>query len=126
MTCRGMIDRDGIERDRDQLWAEAVARFRDGAPWWLETSELEALAAVEQAARFKTDVWKEPVEKWLGKNKKKDVSVAEVLERTLGIAPQDQTQSAMNRVADILTDLGFRPIRPRNPDGSRSRRYTRD
>jgi predicted P-loop ATPase len=33
------------------LWAEAVVRFKAGAPWWLETPELEQLAAVEQAAR---------------------------------------------------------------------------
>ena len=56
----GMIDREGIERDRDQLWAEAVARFKAGAKWWLETPELEALATAEQEMRFKVDVWKEP------------------------------------------------------------------
>src|ERR1700722_5968914 len=43
-----MIDRDGIEHDRDQLWAEAVARYKSGARWWLETPELEALATAEQ------------------------------------------------------------------------------
>jgi predicted P-loop ATPase len=28
VACHGMIDRDGIERDRDQLWAETIVRIR--------------------------------------------------------------------------------------------------
>ena len=64
-----MIDLDGLARDRDQLWAEAIVRFKAGAKWWLETPELEALAATEQAARFKVDIWREPVEQWLGDRK---------------------------------------------------------
>ena len=47
-----MIDLDGLERGRDQLWAEAVHRFKAGEPWWLETPALEALATAEQAARI--------------------------------------------------------------------------
>jgi hypothetical protein len=55
VACRGVIDREGIERDRDQLWAEAVACFKAGKNWWLQTLELEALATAEQAARFVID-----------------------------------------------------------------------
>jgi len=53
----GCIDLAGLERDRDQLWAEAVRRFRDGQPWHLETKELEGLATAEQAKRFAIDAW---------------------------------------------------------------------
>jgi predicted P-loop ATPase len=52
VACRGMIDRDGLEKERDQLWAEAVHQYKAGASWWLETPELEALATAEQSARF--------------------------------------------------------------------------
>ena len=31
VACRGMIDRDGLEKVRDQLWAEAVHQFKAGA-----------------------------------------------------------------------------------------------
>jgi putative DNA primase/helicase len=79
-----MVDRDGVERDRDQLWAETVVRYEAGAKWWLETDELEALATAEQDARFATDSWHETVKKWIGK--RKDTSVAEVLEGALDIA----------------------------------------
>jgi len=77
VACQGMIDRDGIERDRDQIWAEARVRYKAGAKWYLETPELEALATAEQALRYKSDPWREPIEKWLGE--RKDVSIPEVL-----------------------------------------------
>ena len=42
----GRIDLDGIERDRNQLWAEAVYRWRAGEKWWL-TDEADLVAAAE-------------------------------------------------------------------------------
>ena len=39
LACRGTIDRDGLKTARDQLWAEAVHRYKAGACWWLETPE---------------------------------------------------------------------------------------
>ena len=49
----GAIYLDGLQRDRNQLWAEVVVRYRAGATWWLETPELEALAKAEQEARIR-------------------------------------------------------------------------
>src|ERR1700722_16714651 len=34
VRCRDKIDLKKIERDKDQLWAEAVALFDAGTPWW--------------------------------------------------------------------------------------------
>jgi predicted P-loop ATPase len=118
-----MIDRDGLEKVRDQLWAEAVQQYKAGAPWWLETPELEALATAEQAARFVVDAWEAPIREWLGD--RSDVGVTEVLEHALGLSGKECTQSAQNRVVKILTHLGFSRHRPRTPDG-RKQRYQRD
>ena len=123
VTCNEMIDLEGLARDRDQLWAEAVVRFKAGAKWYLETPELEALAATEQAARFKVDVWRESVEEWLGD--RKDTSVSEVLEHALGIAPRQQNRSAEMRIAAILTQIGFSKHRPRKGT-KRKNAYWRD
>jgi Virulence-associated protein E-like domain len=61
VACEGMLDRDGLEAVRDQLWAEAVRLFKSGAPWWLETDALEALATAEQDKRFVVDAWEAPI-----------------------------------------------------------------
>jgi predicted P-loop ATPase len=123
VACHGMLNCAALEHDRNQIWAEAVVRFKDGAKWWLETPELEALATAEQALRFKADVWKEPIVEWLGK--RWDVRIAEALEHALGIAPPDQTHSAEIRVANILTELSFTKYRA-NKGGKRENRYQRE
>jgi predicted P-loop ATPase len=38
----GVIDVEGIERDGDQLGAEALACFESSEPWHVDTSELRA------------------------------------------------------------------------------------
>jgi predicted P-loop ATPase len=123
VACQGMIDREGLERACSQLWAEAVHRFKAGACWWLETPELEALAAAEQAARFVSDAWEQAIREWL--RDRIDVAITEVLEGALGFAREDCTQSAHNRVAKILTRLGFTHCRPRTENG-REYRYRRE
>jgi predicted P-loop ATPase len=117
--CPDVIDLEALARDRDQLWAEAVVRFKAGAKWWLETPDLEALAIDEQNARYKSDPWQELIEKWLGKHE--DTSVAEVLEHALDFAPREQNRSAEMRVAAILTRLGFSKHRPRSKGGARTK-----
>ena len=120
----GVIDLEALRRDRDQLWAEAVVRFRAGAPWWLETAELEALATAEQEARFEVDAWAEKVGEWLvGRN---DVSVGEVLVGALGIPQESWSQTAQNRVAKILVHNGFEQYRPGKKGQPRTPRYRRD
>jgi predicted P-loop ATPase len=124
VTCQGMIDRNGLEKARDQLWAEAVHRFKSGGPWWLETPELEALATAEQAARFVVDAWEAPIREWLGD--RTDTTIWELLEHALGLPPEAWTQSAQNRVAKILTHLRFGLHRPRTAHGRRQNRYWRE
>jgi predicted P-loop ATPase len=120
VACHGMIDCAGIERNRDQLWAEAVHRYRAGQKWWLETPELEALATAEQSARLVADPWIYPVKQWL--RDRNDVTLSEVLQGALGI---DQSHSAEIRAAKILTAMGFERYLGR--EGTRrNKRYRRN
>jgi predicted P-loop ATPase len=123
VACKS-VNLDALVRDRGQLWAEALVRYRARHPWHLETPELEALAAAEQAARYAFDSWEEPVREWL--TAKDDVSVAEVLVGALGIQQANWSQTAQNRIADILVANGFKKYRPGRVGKSRTPRYRRE
>jgi putative DNA primase/helicase len=58
------INIDELRRDRDQQWAEAVVRFKQGEPWWIETTELGAKAADEQQQRYDEDAWQPLIRDW--------------------------------------------------------------
>ena len=125
IVCVGRIDIAGFARVRDQLWAEAVFRYKAGAPWWLETEALEALATAEQEKRYAADPWEEPIREWLGD--RSDVIIWDVLQHALDLdRKQQEMQSNQKRVVNILTRLGFTQRRLRTPEGRREYRYQRD
>jgi predicted P-loop ATPase len=121
--CHGTIDPDGLKQVRDQLWAEAVRRYKAGEKWWLETPELEALAEAEQGLRFIVDPWAEIIRKWFGN--RVDASISEILQQALGFPLQGWTKAAERRVGAILTSMGFVTHRPRKGNPERERRYYR-
>lgn len=128
----GAIDIAAIERDRDQLWAEACVRFRAGDPWWLDDQRLEALAAEQQADRYQGDAWDDPIRRYLEHTacQQDGVSIAEILEKALGMERGRWTQADQNRVVRTLISMGFRQFRARvgghGDSAQRERRYRRD
>lgn len=58
----GLADDPGVERDRDQLWAEGVALWRASGIAW---QDAERLAKGEHDSFRQTDVWEEIVRTWL-------------------------------------------------------------
>ena len=60
IRCGEAIDIAAVTAIRDQLWAEAVWRFRQG-----EMFHDIPDAAAEQDARFDQDAWEERIDYWL-------------------------------------------------------------
>ena len=58
----GDVDVEGIARDRDQLWAEALVMFDAGGVDW---QQAQALAEGEHDAYRVTDTWEDTIVRWL-------------------------------------------------------------
>lgn len=99
----GAIDIEALRRDRDQLWAEALALYRQGEQTWA-TADMAYLSQAQED-RYQTDPWEELIaEKVM---MVKELQVREVMEM-LYIDSAHQTQSEKNRIVKALTRLGFR------------------
>ena len=117
------IDLEGIERDRDQLLAEAVVRFKRGEPWWLDTEELHESASEEQEQRLLTDPWEDKIALYLAA--REDVSVPEILEQCFpNLSQESWTRQHQMRVAACLQTRGWVRYRaPKDRLGQRLWRY---
>lgn len=97
------FDLAALGRDRDQLWAEAVAAYRAGEQWWLDR-EAETAAAAITSQRQADDPWESKVlEAVIGKT---HISTREVL-GALCLDIAQQTKGHSMRVAGILTRAGW-------------------
>jgi len=97
------LDLDALKRDRDQLWAEAVAAFRADEPWWL-SGEAEQQAQEVQAERHQDDPWEaEILNHTLGRE---ETCTKEIL-KCLGFEPGEMGTRDTMRVAGLLQRLGF-------------------
>lgn len=103
VTCT-RIDLDGIEQDRDQLWAEAVALFKGGMRWWSEDqAELDAIVA-EQTQRTDVDVWADAISQEL--KGRASVTQAELF-KIVGIPLKDADYRHSGRIGRVMRGLGW-------------------
>jgi hypothetical protein len=103
----GAIDTDGLRRDRDQLFAEAVQRYRANERYWLVDQE-ETLAAIETAERREIDPWQDIVARHCAAVAGMPVSMDNVFRQALNVPYERQNAATNKRVAAILKTLGYR------------------
>jgi predicted P-loop ATPase len=106
----GCIDIQALIRDRDQLFAEAVVRFRRDEKWW-PSAELERLhIKPEQEGRYDADPWEGPIKDYVATLSR--VSVTNLARQALGFDALARVGTAdQRRIASVLASLGWKPGR---------------
>ena len=105
----GFIDIDALTRDRDQLFAEAVAAYRAGAEWWPDAAFEREHIAPEQRQRFDTDPWDQTIRDYaLGRER---VAVMEIAETALSLDKGEVGTTEQRRITSVLTEMGWTPDR---------------
>ena len=115
------LDLDALERDRDQLWAEAVIQYRDGVQWWPRQSDEPELAEIADS-RTVHDPWEPIVAARIAD--RADWSAREILSEVLKLDTQHLDRTAAMRVGAICRRLGCSKVRSQR-DGAREWRWAK-
>jgi putative DNA primase/helicase len=101
-------DIDGLKRDRDHLWAEAVARYRANEEWWITDEAMIAKAEMVQADRAIHDPWEEIIDRWLAENPNIEfVTSSRLLTEAIKLEGARQTRADEMRISDIMAGKGW-------------------
>jgi len=109
----GFLSLDWLRDNREQLFAEAVARFKAGEDWWSIPLADAARAADE---RRPEDPWEEILERHLIDGQV--YSSRELLGHPLDIEMENQSQQSAARVGRIMRRLGWERFERRTGDGT--------
>ena len=116
-------DLDLIKQNREQLFAEAVFRYKNGETYWEFKEEESKKEVIEhQENRMITDEWIEEVSKILSQNI--ETTIPYVLEK-LGIPLERMGVKEKHRVGRCLKMLGYDNVVTRGDDGKLKRVWAR-
>jgi predicted P-loop ATPase len=96
---------DELLLHRDQLWAEAVVNYREGVRWWLDTSDLRALADAAAEERFEVDILEPIVAEIL--TGQDFTTIRDLAPIVFDKEAQEITPGEQERIKAILIRLGF-------------------
>jgi len=119
----GRIDVDALRRDRPQLFAEAVVRYREGSPWWPHRDFERAHIMPEQQARYEADAWAENIAEWFTLTGKDRVTIGELARHALQIETSRIGTADQRRIAAVLETLHWQRERPDGKTDSQGKRW---
>jgi putative DNA primase/helicase len=120
VTLTRPVDFKAIRSERDQLWAEALFRYRKCEPWHLRDPKLLRAAAEEAEARREHHPWEHHFRTWLAEHDrtKRGVSIEELLTKAVDMRKDQQDRAAQTKAGKALRALGWTVV-ARGVDGTR-------
>lgn len=103
----GKIKMEKLIKDRDQIWAEALHRYRAGEIYYLSDSELIRLAEEEQKGRMVQDMWVEIIESWLDAENPESPTTTEIAYNALNLTARQIDRVSQVRIAQAMMSLGW-------------------
>ena len=108
VRCR-KIDFECLARDRDQLWAEAMALYSAGSTWWLDEDDDETAAPTSAAREDRLEEahpWTEDQQLLAMLARCPKVTTADVLV-SVGVRAERRDNTAAKTAANVLKHLGY-------------------
>jgi predicted P-loop ATPase len=104
----GKIDIDALTDNRDQLFAEAVERYRMGEQWWPDGEFEQRHIRPEQEARYEADPWEQAIADYIGQYSR--VRVTDIARDALHIETVGKIGTAdQRRITSVLASQGWKP-----------------
>jgi putative DNA primase/helicase len=113
------VDLGPLRREREQIWAEAVYRFKHGERWHVTDDSLLGMFEAEQEQRRQIDPWEPVLKRWLYSKAlyaERGVMTSDAL-NALGIEAYKRTRYEEQRVGAVLRKLGWDRVRVRLTGG---------
>jgi len=100
---------DELERDRDQLFAEAISLYRKGKHWWPDAEFEATFIKPQQEARREEDAWESIIVDYLARERLGKVLISEIAISAIGMSGVNKiNRESQNRIVAILMRLGYR------------------
>ncbi|AWI57033.1 virulence-associated E family protein [Sinorhizobium fredii] len=111
----GRIKIDALRRDRDQLFAEAIVRFKRGETWWPDKDFEKQHIAPEQEARYEADAWEEAIRDFL--NGRSKALISEIARGALHFETSRIGRADQNRIIAVLEQMKWERL-PKDGNGN--------
>ena len=122
----GKINIDALAQDRDQLFAETVHLYRQGARWWPDAAFEREYIAPQQDSRYENDAWEDLIVSFLADVPHstvypagRKVTVLKVAREALSIETSKLGTAEQRRTAAVLERNGWERGKVRGNKGEK-------
>lgn len=110
----GKVDLKTVREERDQLWAEAFARYRNNEKWYLRDEKLIAVTSQEAEERREPEPWETHFKEYLHLNRalyrKGGVTITDLLTNSVDVPKERQNRAAQILAGKCLRAIGWTRI----------------